>query len=82
MLVFWGLFFVGYLDMPGILNVDIHQNGKIFRLQLPLFKKTVLNTSIAKRSIVMDSTDYSSPFLRSVSDAIRVRHYSRKTEKA
>jgi len=30
----------------------------------------------------MDSTDYSSPFLRSVSDAIRVRHYSRKTEKA
>ncbi|MCF6336465.1 MAG: integron integrase [Gammaproteobacteria bacterium] len=30
----------------------------------------------------MGSTSYSSPFLRSVSDAIRVRHYSRKTEKA
>ncbi len=30
----------------------------------------------------MDSTNYSSPFLRSVSDAIRVRHYSQKTEKA
>ena len=30
----------------------------------------------------MDSTRYSSPFLCSVSDAIRVRHYSRSTEKA
>ena len=30
----------------------------------------------------MDSTNYSSPFLCSISDAIRVRHYSRKTEKA
>lgn len=30
----------------------------------------------------MDSTSYSSPFLCSVSDAIRVRHYSRRTEKA
>ncbi len=29
----------------------------------------------------MDSTRYSSPFLCSVSDAIRVRHYSRSTEK-
>ncbi len=30
----------------------------------------------------MDSTSHSSPFLCSISDAIRVRHYSRKTKKA
>jgi len=33
------------------------------------------------KGIIMNSMRYFSPFLCSVSDAIRVRHYIRKTEK-
>lgn len=39
-------------------------------------------TSLILQEVVMDSAVSSSPFLRSVVEAIRVRHYSIRTEKA
>lgn len=61
--------------------MEVPQSGGMFRLQFLFLVNTVCNASIITGSVVMDSTSYSSPFLRSVSDAIRVRHYSRSTEK-
>ena len=40
------------------------------------------STSLILQEVAMDSAVSSSPFLRSVVEAIRVRHYSIHTEKA